>query len=73
MRLWDYTKYFLNIDGLVCFASALCFGIGGLIITYLIYPLIKKIYEKIDKNKLKIFLIIISTIFLGDIIASIIK
>jgi len=44
MRLWDYTGYFLNINGLVCFLSAFCFAIGGLLIIYLIYPFVKKIY-----------------------------
>lgn len=73
MRLWDYTGYFLNIDGLVCFVSALCFGIGGLLITYLIYPFIKKIYERVNKKILKVLLTVISLIFLGDIIATILK
>lgn len=73
MRLWDYTGYFLNINGFVCLLSAFCFGIGGLLIIYLIYPLIKKIYEKIDKKVLKVILSILSVIFLGDIIATILK
>lgn len=73
MRLWDYTGYFLNIDGLVCFLSAFCFGVGGLLITYLIYPLINKILNKLDKRIIKTFLLIISVMFLGDIIATILK
>lgn len=73
MRLWDYTNYFFNIDGLVCFLSAFCFGIGGLLITYVIYPIIKKIASKINSKTLKYILIIISIIFSGDIIASILK
>ncbi len=73
MRLWDYTGYFLNINGHVCFLSALCFGIGGLLITYLIYPIINKLYDKLNKKVLKIILSLITLIFLGDIIASILK
>lgn len=73
MRLWDYTGYFLDIGGHVCFLSALCFGIGGLLITYLIYPTIKKIYNKVNKIVLKIILGSISSLFLTDIIASILK
>lgn len=73
MRLWDYTGYFLNINGFVCLLSALCFGIGGLLVIYVIYPLVKKIYEKINKKFLYAILIILSVIFLGDIIATIIK
>ena len=73
IRLWDYTGQFLNINGHVCFLSALCFGIGGLLVTYLLYPLIEKIYNKINKKILKIILSILSVIFLTDIIATIIK
>ena len=73
MRLWDYTGYFLNINGLVCFLSAFCFAIGGLLIIYLIYPFVKKIYEKVNKKLLKVILSVISIIFLGDVIATILK
>ena len=72
-RLWDYTGYFLNINGLVCFLSAFCFAIGGLLIVYLIYPLVEKIYNKVNHKFLKIILTILSIVFLGDIIATIIK
>ncbi len=51
-RLWDYTGHFLNIGGFVCFLSAFCFGIGGLLVIYLIYPLVKKIIEKIKREHL---------------------
>ena len=71
--LWDYTGYFLNISGHVCFLSALCFGIGGLLITYLIFPIIKKLYYKVNKKFLKIVLSLITLIFLGDVIASSLK
>ena len=73
MRLWDYTGMFLNIDGLVCFLSAFCFGIGGLLIIYLVYPLIEKIIKKIDKRFLKNLLTLITIIFSSDIIATILK
>lgn len=73
IRLWDYTGMFLNISGHVCFLSALCFGLGGLLITYVIYPFIEKIYLKIKDKYLKLFLSSISIIFLIDIIATIIK
>ena len=53
MRLWDYTGMFLNIDGLVCFLSAFCFGIGGLIVIYIIYPLIDKLLKKVNLKIIK--------------------
>ena len=73
IRLWNYTGMFLNISGHVCFLSALCFGLGGLLITYVIYPFIEKIYLKIKDKCLKFILSSISFIFLIDVIATIIK
>ena len=73
MRLWDYTGSFLNICGHVCLLSAFCFGIGGLLITYLIYPLINKLVKKLNKNVLIVVLTILTLTFLGDIFATIIK
>lgn len=73
MRLWDYTGYFLNIGGFVCFLSCLCFGIGGILITYIIYPLVEKLFNKINKKWLKGGLSVISLFFILDIIATILK
>lgn len=73
IRLWDYTGRFLNINGFVCFISALCFAIGGLIIIYLLMPLINKIVDKIDKKYIKITLILLSVVFSIDLFTSILK
>lgn len=73
IRLWDYTGYLFNINGLVCFLSAFCFGIGGLIITYLIKPLIDKLFRIVDNNQIKLTLNILNILFLGDIIATTLK
>ncbi len=73
MRLWDYTGNFLNIDGLVCFLSAVTFGIGGILVVYVLYPEIKKWTKKINKENLKKCLAILSSVFIGDLVASILK
>ena len=71
MRLWDYTGYFLNINGLVCFLSAFCFAVGGLLVTYVLYPLVLKIINKCNLKYLKIILIFISILFSIDGLSSI--
>lgn len=73
IRLWDYTGYLLNIDGLVCLLSAACFAVGGLLVTYLIYPFIEKICTLKNKRLIKIILSLLSVAFLTDIIATILK
>ena len=73
MRLWDYTGHFLNIGGFVCLLSAFCFGVGGLLVIYVLLPLIEKLIQKFNKKYLKIILTSISLIFGIDIIATIVK
>ncbi len=48
---WDYTGLLLNIDGYVCLRSVLTFGIGGIILIYLVDPLISKFSVKFNSNK----------------------
>lgn len=73
MRLWDYRGWFLNIDGFVCFISAFCFGIGGLLIIYYLMPLINKLIKKLNIKLIKIILTILSIVFLIDILFAIFK
>ena len=73
MRLWDYRGWFLNIDGFVCFISAFCFGIGGLLITYFFIPLIEKFIKKYNKKLIKLTLIILTILFSIDVLFAIFK
>ena len=38
MKWWDYTGFFLNIQGRVCLEGLLFFGVGGLFFTYFLAP-----------------------------------
>ena len=49
IRLWEYTGLFMNIQGLVCLRSVITFAIGGLILIYIVDPLLEKIVTKIKK------------------------
>ena len=73
MRLWDYTCYKFNINGLVCPLSAFCFTIGSMLIIYGIYPLLKKIISKIKRKYLDILLCFLNGIFCYNIIATLKK
>ena len=42
-KWWDYSTYFLNINGRVCLRNTILFGILGLVITYLIHPYVYKL------------------------------
>ncbi len=58
MSWWDYHGYFLNINGRVCLEGLLVFATGGIIITYIIAPILGNLLDKINK-KVKVFVSII--------------
>ncbi len=55
MAWWDYTGFFLNINGRVCLEGLMLFGICGVAVTYVLAPVIANVLDKIDKN-IKMFL-----------------
>ena len=46
-RWWDYTGYFFNIDGRICAEGLLVFAIGGMVMVYVIAPMIDTMISKI--------------------------
>lgn len=69
-RWWDYTGLFLNINGYVCLRSVITFAIGGLILIYLVEPLIRKLIKNTSPKKINIVIIIFIIIYLIDNIFS---
>ena len=47
-RWWDYTGYFLNLNGRICAEGLLTFGLGGLAIVYLLAPALDNLLSRID-------------------------
>lgn len=77
LRWWDYTGYFLNINGRVCLIFAIFFGIAGIIFIKKLYVPIEKEIRKLRKrmsNRLIGILLILCLITLGiDVYFSYIK
>lgn len=71
-HLWDYSNEFLNINGFICFKSVISFALGGMILIYLIEPIINNFTNKIPKKKDIIINIIIPVILIIDFIFSVI-
>lgn len=51
MRWWDYTGYFLNINGRICAEGLLVFAIAGMLVVYLIAPALDSFLSKMDTRK----------------------
>lgn len=71
-RWWDYTGLFLNIDGYVCLRSVFSFGIGALLLFYLLEPFISQKVMRVSHDKRKIVLIILVLTIIIDLIFTLI-
>ena len=65
LKYWDYTGYFLNINGRTCFENALFFGIGGIVAMYLVAP---KFYSFVGKMKAIPKIILIASLMTAIVI-----
>ena len=45
-KWWDYTGYYLNLNGRICAEGLLVFGIGGMAFIYVLAPVIDNIIEQ---------------------------
>lgn len=74
-RWWDYSYTKYNINGRICLNTMIPFGLLGLLMMYIINPFIYTVYCYFDMyhaNFLNIFLIALLSIFVLDVIISII-
>ena len=47
-RWWDYSGYFLNLNGRICAEGLLVFGLGGMAIVYLLAPALDDLLCRVD-------------------------
>ena len=53
LRWWDYSGYFLNLDGRICAEGLITFGLGGMAVVYALAPSLDNMIRKI---KLKVLI-----------------
>lgn len=70
MRWWDYTGYFLNLDGRICAEGLIAFGVIGMIVVYLVAPIMDTILMKVKTRVLIPIVVVLFAIFIGDVIYS---
>ena len=69
-RWWDYSDKKFNLNVRVCGKNALLFGIGGLIVIYLVHPIIETLISKLNNYLILILSIIFFVIYIIDTIVS---
>lgn len=70
LRWWDYSGYFLNLNGRICVEGLLTFGCGGLVMVYVYVPLLERLYRHMPKRWFVPICLILALVFCGDLIYS---
>ena len=66
MRWWDYSGYFLNINGRICLTGAICFGLGGMVLNCYVMPQYMRLYRDIPPKRRIIFTASLVLLFVLD-------
>ncbi len=69
-KWWDYTGYFININGRICAEGLLVFAIGGMSVVYVLGPLLDDQIQRIKLSVLIPICIALVTLFTADMIYS---
>ena len=66
MRWWDYTGYFLNLNGRICGEGLLIFALGGMAAVYFLVPILDSLLSKVRPAILKTVSIVLLVVFVAD-------
>ena len=72
-KWWDYQGYFLNLDGRICAEGLLTFGIGGMILVYLVAPMLDNYLRKMKTQIAVPVCVILLSLFMIDQVYSFIN
>ena len=70
IRWWDYTGYFLNLNGRICGEGLIVFALGGMAAVYLLVPIIDAAVTKIKPKILIPVCIALLVCFAADFVYS---
>ena len=69
-KWWDYSGYFLNINGRVCAEGLFVFGAAGMAFIYVLAPLLDNLIRKANQKVLVPVEAVLLVIFIADLIYS---
>lgn len=65
-KWWDYSGYFLNLNGRICAEGLLVFGLGGMAIVYVLAPLLDNFIKKIQLKVLIPVCLLLLGVYISD-------
>lgn len=69
-KWWDYSGYFLNIDGRVCAEGLMVFGIGGVAFVYFAAPMLDNLIRRLKNRYAAAICAVLILCFVGDFVYS---
>lgn len=69
-KWWDYSGYFLNLNGRVCAEGLFIFGVGGCAFIYILAPLLDNLYRRINKKVQIVLCAVLLIVFCTDFVWS---
>ncbi len=69
-RWWDYSGYFLNLNGYICAEGLLVFGLGGCAAIYFAAPMLDDLFRKIPSGWKQVICVVLLWLFFSDVIYS---
>jgi len=66
LRWWDYSSYFLNLNGRICFLSVMAFGLAGMALNCLLMPCYMSLYHKMSKKLRLSLTFVLLALFIAD-------
>ncbi|MCR4673199.1 MAG: putative ABC transporter permease [Lachnospiraceae bacterium] len=70
LRWWDYTGYFMNLNGKICGEGLTVFAIAGMISVYLLVPVLDSMWLRAKPKVLAVISIVLLICFSADIVYS---
>ena len=70
LKYWDYSGYFLNLHGRICFEGLVLFGLGGCAFTYIAAPILDNLLNRLRTHTKNIIAVILIVLFSIDMIYS---
>lgn len=70
LKWWDYSGYFLNLNGRICLEGLILFAFGCMAVIYAIAPELDNLLEKADARILSVVSIVLAVLFGMDAVSS---
>ena len=70
---WDYTRFSFNFQGRIALNPSVRFGIGGMVILYLLHPLVRRFTERTSERMQRVTALVCLAVLAADCVHFVLK